>query len=190
MASWTDLSAAFGYGTKLTSQQMQQLRDNITALAEGASGAPEIERAALEANIINQSLVDVNAVDPVNFRPQIINLATDPAKENIRYLNVWQAVGWFKLRTPTDTPMTDIRFYARMKTVIPGGGDHAQARLAINGNYSDVASCNDNSFQWVNVDFDVSAAGLSAATSYEAEVQHRGGGSVNTYLQGWRVAWI
>lgn len=42
MASWTDLAAAFGFGTKLTSQQMQQLRDNITALAEGASGAPDI----------------------------------------------------------------------------------------------------------------------------------------------------
>jgi hypothetical protein len=47
MASWTDLSAAFAYGTKLTSQQMQQLRDNITALAEGASGAPSVEFASL-----------------------------------------------------------------------------------------------------------------------------------------------
>lgn len=42
---WTDLSAAFGYGTKLTSQQMQQLRDNIAAAMEGASGAPQAEIA-------------------------------------------------------------------------------------------------------------------------------------------------
>ena len=51
MANWTDLSGAFGYGTKLTSAQMQQLRDNITALAEGASGAPEIEEAAIESGL-------------------------------------------------------------------------------------------------------------------------------------------
>jgi len=49
MANWTDLSASFAYGTKLTSTQMQQLRDNITAVAEGASGAPSIEEAAIEA---------------------------------------------------------------------------------------------------------------------------------------------
>lgn len=55
MANWTDLSSAFGYGTKLTSQQMQQLRDNITALAEGASGAPDIEEAAYGAASVNQT---------------------------------------------------------------------------------------------------------------------------------------
>jgi len=40
MTTWTDLSAAFAYGTKLTSSQMQQLRDNITAAFEKAGGAP------------------------------------------------------------------------------------------------------------------------------------------------------
>ena len=38
MANWTDLSGVFGYGTKLTSAQQQQLRDNITAAFEKASG--------------------------------------------------------------------------------------------------------------------------------------------------------
>jgi hypothetical protein len=42
MANWTDLAAAFAFGTKLTSQQQQQLRDNITALAENASGSPAV----------------------------------------------------------------------------------------------------------------------------------------------------
>jgi hypothetical protein len=45
MATWTDLSAAFAYGTKLTSQQQQQLRDNIQAGLEGASGSPLAETA-------------------------------------------------------------------------------------------------------------------------------------------------
>lgn len=38
--AWTDLSAAFGYGTKLTSQQQQQLRDNIKAAFDGDADAP------------------------------------------------------------------------------------------------------------------------------------------------------
>lgn len=41
--AWTDLSAAFAYGSKLTSAQMQNLRDNIAALAAGDSGAPRIK---------------------------------------------------------------------------------------------------------------------------------------------------
>lgn len=46
--AWTNLGAAFGYGSKLTSAQMQNLRDNITALANGDSGAPLIQSAAMQ----------------------------------------------------------------------------------------------------------------------------------------------
>ena len=55
MANWTDLAAAFAFGTKLTSQQQQQLRDNITALAEGAAGAPDILEAAYGAGSVDQT---------------------------------------------------------------------------------------------------------------------------------------
>jgi hypothetical protein len=48
--AWTDLAAAFAYGSKLTSAQMQNLRDNITALANGDAGAPDILWAAMENN--------------------------------------------------------------------------------------------------------------------------------------------
>lgn len=44
--AWTDLAAAFAYGSKLTSAQMQNLRDNVTALANGDAGAPPIQTAA------------------------------------------------------------------------------------------------------------------------------------------------
>jgi len=38
--AWVNLNAAFGYGTKLTSTQMQNLRDNIAAAFAKDSGAP------------------------------------------------------------------------------------------------------------------------------------------------------
>jgi hypothetical protein len=46
--AWVNLSAAFGYGTILTSTQMQNLRDNLTALANGDSGAPLISEVACD----------------------------------------------------------------------------------------------------------------------------------------------
>jgi len=57
--TWTNLSGAFGYGTKLTSSQMQQLRDNLTALANGDSGAPAIQAAALDsASVTTAKIAD------------------------------------------------------------------------------------------------------------------------------------
>lgn len=53
--AWTDLSSAFGYGTKLTSAQMQNLRDNITALANGDSGAPRIQGVAIDSETVTRS---------------------------------------------------------------------------------------------------------------------------------------
>jgi hypothetical protein len=44
---WVDLSSAFSYGSKLTSAQMQNLRDNLPALANGDSGAPELQLKAM-----------------------------------------------------------------------------------------------------------------------------------------------
>jgi len=40
--TWVDLSASFQYGTKLTSANQQQLRDNVTALAYQDNGSPLI----------------------------------------------------------------------------------------------------------------------------------------------------
>ena len=45
MASWTDLT--FAFESLLTSTKMTQLDNNFDALAEGASGAPKIQPAAL-----------------------------------------------------------------------------------------------------------------------------------------------
>jgi len=60
--TWVDLSSAFGYGTKLTSTQMQNLRDNITALANGDSGAPAIKEAAVDTGAITVNKLGDSAV--------------------------------------------------------------------------------------------------------------------------------
>lgn len=49
---WTDLSAAFAYGSKLTSAQMQNLRDNVIAVPDGDSGAPRVQNAAIQSHSI------------------------------------------------------------------------------------------------------------------------------------------
>lgn len=59
--AWTDLSGAFGFGTKLTSAQMQQLRDNITALANGDSGAPRIVNAAVDSATLSYDKLEYHA---------------------------------------------------------------------------------------------------------------------------------
>jgi hypothetical protein len=66
MANWTDLSTAFAYGTKLTSQQQQQLRDNVIAGLEGATNAPLTESAGANDYFTN---------GPLAGEAQVINAA-------------------------------------------------------------------------------------------------------------------
>ena len=67
--AWVDLSGAFGYGTKLTSTQMQNLRDNLTALANGDGGSPKIKTAAIDANQVTYPKLKIT----VQEQSQLIN---------------------------------------------------------------------------------------------------------------------
>lgn len=60
--TWVDLSSAFAYGTKLTSTQMQQLRDNLTAMANGDSGAPQVQTAGIADDAVTTAKIDDGAV--------------------------------------------------------------------------------------------------------------------------------
>lgn len=73
MANWTDLSGAFAYGTKLTSAQQGQLRDNITALAEGASGAPSIQGAAIGNDQIDSQHYAADSIDTEHYAPASVD---------------------------------------------------------------------------------------------------------------------
>ena len=64
MATWTDLSSDFGYGTQLTSAQAQALRDNITAGLEGASGSPGLGEAVVDsAQMIDDAIAGPHISD-------------------------------------------------------------------------------------------------------------------------------
>ncbi len=62
--AWTTLS--FPFGSILTSTKMTQLYDNLTALADGATGAPPIQTAALEqtggSEAVTQATIRASAV--------------------------------------------------------------------------------------------------------------------------------
>jgi hypothetical protein len=66
MANWTDLSGVFTFGSKLTSTQQSQLRDNITAAFEGAAGAP-----TLANSYITDAMLQLNIVDNANLRTTV-----------------------------------------------------------------------------------------------------------------------
>lgn len=51
--AWTSLT--FSFGSLLTSSKMTQLYDNLTALANGDSGAPAIQEAAMGSASVNQA---------------------------------------------------------------------------------------------------------------------------------------
>lgn len=54
--TWTGNS--FSFGQILTSTQMQQVQDDITALANGDAGAPSIVVGALESNLRPRDLIE------------------------------------------------------------------------------------------------------------------------------------
>lgn len=53
--SWTDLSAAFADSTLLPSSSMQSLRDNLSAIFNANSGAPQFCESAYTTNCVNSS---------------------------------------------------------------------------------------------------------------------------------------
>ncbi len=75
--TWVNLSAAFGYGTKLTSSNMQQLRDNIAAAFAKDSGSPELATdyvktiMVTDANITNAKLKTAVGTYTGNIDPSV-----------------------------------------------------------------------------------------------------------------------
>jgi len=80
MATWTNLSAAFGYGTTLTSAQQGQLRDNITAAFEKAGGAPVLAndyvvRAMITSGAVGSVEIGAKEIDTIHISSGAIGAA-------------------------------------------------------------------------------------------------------------------
>ncbi|MHC4791475.1 MAG: hypothetical protein ACYS8Y_08595 [Planctomycetota bacterium] len=157
MATWTDLSAAFGYGTKLTSANQQQLRDNITALAEGASGAPEIWHKAL-----------------INYFAHVC--AQNSSQEHLGNASpsadTWAPVAYGYFYIPADGEPANISFSGRIKAAAASGT--LGMRLLINavGSGTIATRAAATSYGWTSIGVhDIS--GLTASTWYEISIEIR-----------------
>lgn len=56
--AWTDLSAAFGYGSTLPGARLRELRDNLTAVTSGYANAPRLQSAAIAANGVTSATLN------------------------------------------------------------------------------------------------------------------------------------
>lgn len=73
--TWVNLSSVFTYESKLTSTQMQNLRDNLTALANGDSGAPAIQSTAVASGAIVYAKIGALQVGTVHLIDQNVTLS-------------------------------------------------------------------------------------------------------------------
>lgn len=104
--AWTDLDSAFGYGTKLTSANMQQLRDNIAAAFAKESGSPE-----LATNYVQAAMIAADQITTV----KILDLNVTEAKlANALF-------GTSKLKTSQQAQSYDITMDAKYKFTLTGG---------------------------------------------------------------------
>ena len=71
--AWTVLT--FSFGSVLTSAKMQQLRDNITAQANGDSGAPKQQNAGIATDAVRATQIQASAVDVSEIATSAVHTA-------------------------------------------------------------------------------------------------------------------
>ena len=109
--TWVDLSGAFGYGTKLTSAQMQQLRDNIAAAFAKDSGAPQLAADYVVASMLADAGIDSAA----KFVAGVVDQSAIGAS----------AVGQGELKTTTSATSVNLSTTSILYTASVGGGSYA-----------------------------------------------------------------
>lgn len=71
--AWTILS--YSFGSLLTATKMTQLYDNITAVANGDTGAPKIQTAGIADNAITTAKILDGAITPAKLDASLIPLS-------------------------------------------------------------------------------------------------------------------
>lgn len=74
--AWVDLSGAFGYGTILTSTQMQELRDNIVHVRESGDGQARIYLGTYTGDGTTSK-----AISGVGFEPLFVKIWVRPSSD-------------------------------------------------------------------------------------------------------------
>jgi len=100
--AWVDLGTAFGYGAKLTSTQMQNLRDNIAAAFAKDSGAPQLASRYITEPMMSENCVtNWQLAEPCVYT---IHLTSDSVTE-VKIVN--DAVTTSKLKTSVSNVSTN-----------------------------------------------------------------------------------
>ena len=82
MAVWTDIAnTQVEADAPITTDLMQALRDNVTAQAEGASGAPKNQLASMDTDSVGTSqIIDANVTRPkINIKSRSTSVTAKPS---------------------------------------------------------------------------------------------------------------
>ena len=185
MTVWTDLSSAFGYGTKLTSAQMGQLRDNITALSEGASGAPKIQLAAMDSDSVNSSKIVNDAVTVAKIYAGALSVVSDYA-ENGQPATSWGTFVQIKFKCSGDP--TSIRLYVRARRGSSGVACYVRFNIPGVGTGSNI-SVTSSTYSWYDLGT-IDMSGETPGSLYEIEIEgYTANASWPLYVRGFNSWW-
>lgn len=129
---WTTLS--FPFGSVLTSAKMTQLYDNLTALANGDSGAPNIQTAAYAAGSVDQAAIGANDVGQSELKTTTANQSSSVAQNAVGTITptgaTYTLAYWLSGATATYTPAWDRTTWGSVSAVMLVG-HNAQSSATI-----------------------------------------------------------
>lgn len=179
--TWTNLSSAFGYGTKLTSANMQQLRDNIAAAFAKDTGAPELATNYIQTAMVAANQITIEKMQHGTLMP---SFSMDYVATALSTTAVsWATTSAFRAYIPTNA--TTLTMACRIAT--ENAGQISYCRFYIGASGSPAASNNSETYAWsVACTLDVSA--LSGWENITIQQYTSSAGS-QAFLQGFSFIW-
>lgn len=159
--TWVDLSSSFAYGTKLTSANMQQLRDNIAAAFAKDPGSPELAADYIQTAMLADSQVTLNklstdsiGIDNLQHGTLMLPLSGGSGSSNSA---AYAAVITYTERVYIPTNATFVTMTCQVQATTPYT---AYARFSIGSSHSSGVSTASTSYVWLSTaTLDVSALG-------------------------------
>lgn len=150
--TWTNLSSAFGYGTKLTSANMQQLRDNVAAAFAKDTGAPELATGYIQAIMVAANQITLEKIQHGTVMPSFSMDSVATALSTAS--TAWVTAASFRGYIPTDA--TTLTMACRIATQHAPNGSYC--RFVVGATNSPTASVTSETYAWItDCTLDVSA---------------------------------